>query len=357
MSRSPKHSRAAGSQKLPRFKAAAAKLGFDYGPNWSLASDAAVRRARIELQRERSIAASRDLEQFAKQLRASALAGDLPSPEVATLMRQATAARRLARKFSKCTSALVTNFDPEASELTIAHRHACKHRLCPNCAPSRARKQLVELFTAVQLLREVEPDTTFILLTLTKPLSSLGTLRDSLRTLGKNVRKLLKQTRIKVIVTGYVAVFEVTLRDGEKFHDHAHVLLCVDRTYRPQSALWVPQSEWVRLWAATYRTSQPLVVDVRFLKGQEPGAAPEELRKSLAELTTYLCAPLSLMTRDASDAGWHCNAPALLALAVATHRMRMIANGGTIKHARRIARQRREAQRRAERKAILTGAP
>lgn len=293
--------------------------------------------AAIELQRRQAQAAIPALARLGAQFFRQAQAANCTPAERDGLIRQSQQAWQVSRQLRRCTQSLVTTYRRDEQQLSVQHTEACKFKLCPHCARTKSVKRRAELTAAVRAIKEAEPDAKFILLTLTKPKSTVATLAESLRRLSKNVRRLLATPQLRRIVRGYVAVIEINYDpDTETFHDHSHVLIHVPVEYgRERPDLWAEQSLLVKLWSALYATDQRLVVDVRFVRA----ADDHELAKSFAELCKYLTSPISLFKRDPDQPDlWTCHARPMMALAAATHRMRLMTCGGTLAKARRVVR-------------------
>jgi len=211
-----------------------------------------------------------------------------------------------------CGETMETMECPKGDHRHVVRSTYCRDRMCPICAAGRARKMAREMTCEVGELIKRDPETHWILLTLTTPNVTDDKLHDEVRRVVGGWREMARRTTITGAAKGWVRRLELTYNAKEKTHHvHVHVMMAVDEDYYYNEKKYRTQAEFVEAWAKAIGHdlgNGPLIVDVR-----AADAAVEEVAK-------YCAKPWEI-----ADGG---NDPAIVAVVDAMKGVRTAAWGG-----------------------------
>lgn len=148
-----------------------------------------------------------------------------------------------AERMSKCGIYTRGLYCPKCKSFHTTRSSLCRDRLCPNCGWALSRKRARAVLYAVDHLSELQ-SLEVLHLVLTLKHDTETRLRDQLEALCKNVGKMLRYSRIKRYMLGYVRSIEIK-KGNAGFHPHAHVLLVMSPDY---NRAFIPQKDWIAMW-------------------------------------------------------------------------------------------------------------
>jgi hypothetical protein len=179
------------------------------------------------------------------------------------------------------------------------------------------------------------PKARFIMLTLTVPNCELGDLRLQLTEMNKAWRKLLTRKELKL--WGWIRSTEITRSAIDQAHPHYHALLMVPPGYF--STNYISQKRWTELWSQSFKSTEPLQVNVQAVKPRKGAlnqSESEQVISATVEVIKYAVEPMDALLDDTdiqkpgkrvrvSNQDW------LLGLTDQLHKTRLIATGGVLK--------------------------
>jgi plasmid rolling circle replication initiator protein Rep len=187
-----------------------------------------------------------------------------------------------AERTANCSTYLKFAECPNGHYKKLIDANFCRDRMCPMCNWRRTLKlqgQIFEIIHAAVYVRKMR----FIFLTLTVGNVSGENLDQTLTSMLKGFKTLIKREAVDKYVIGYVRNFEITYnKSRDDYHPHIHALLGVQPVYF--SCGYINQSKWIDLWQDILKLDYKPVVDVRTVK---PNKAGKSIETAVAETGKY----------------------------------------------------------------------
>ncbi len=245
---------------------------------------------------------------------------------------------RYADRMQDCGARLVFKFrlrDNCKARYSLQSARFCRVPRCPQCQRRRALKWNAKMRQVMPKVLADNPKARFIMLTLTVPNCELGDLRSQLTEMNKAWNKLVKRKELKL--WGWIRSTEITRSAIDQAHPHYHALLMVPPGYF--STNYISQKRWTELWSQSFKSTEPLQVNVQAVKpkkGASNQSESEQVISATVEVIKYAVEPMDALLDDAdiqkpgkrvrvSNQDW------LLGLTDQLHKTRLIATGGVLK--------------------------
>lgn len=243
--------------------------------------------------------------------------------DVAQIYAQNAEFERFAERMKSCSTWLQFGFK---DGLKLKEANFCRVRNCPVCQWRKSLLWKAMMFQTYDTLKELYPNHRWLFLTLTLRNPPVTELRDTLDTMHKAWRKLIKRKEFANVV-GWIRTTEVT-RDDKRpntyAHPHYHAMLLVKPSYFTHG--YVKQADWIRIWGECLQVNYAPNVDIRTVKPK--GEDDTRLRGVIAETLKYAVKP-SDMVGDGSpqSVAWFWEYTRQV------HKLRFVASGGVLKNA------------------------
>ena len=183
----------------------------------------------------------------------------------------------------------VLNFRRTENGLKLYQTYFCGSRLCPLCQWRRSMKQSNELSRVLDVAIEKEPTASFLFLTLTiKNVQGMDGLKTGINDLNQGFNRLFKYKKVAKNLLGYFRATEITVNDLDgSYHPHTHVLLMVKPTYFKNSANYIPQTQWTKLFRKALKIDYDPVVNIERVHRKSSEKGTTKLRDAAKEAAKY----------------------------------------------------------------------
>ncbi len=245
---------------------------------------------------------------------------------------------KYAERMQDCGARLVFKFrlrDNCRTRYKLQSARFCRVPRCPQCQGRRALKWNAKTRQIMPKVLADTPKARFIMLTLTVPNCDLKDLRSQLTKMQKAWVRLFARKELKV--WGWIRTTEITRSAIDQAHPHYHALLMVPPGYF--GANYITQQRWTELWSQSFKSTEPLQVNVQAVKpkkGASNQSESEQVISATVEVVKYVSKPSdSLLSDDElqkpgkrirmSNQDW------LLGLTSQLNKTRLIATGGVLK--------------------------
>jgi plasmid rolling circle replication initiator protein Rep len=241
-------------------------------------------------------------------------------------------------RMQDCGSRLVFKFrlrDNYKTRYKLQSARFCRVPRCPQCQGRRALKWNAKTRQIMPKVLADTPKARFIMLTLTVPNCELKDLRSQLTEMTKAWNKLIKRKELKL--WGWIRTTEINRSAIDQAHPHYHVLLMVPPTYFTNN--YISQKRWTELWSQSFKSSEPLQVNVQAVKpkkGVLNQSEAEQVISATVEVIKYAAKPSNWLLNDdeIQKPGKRVRMPNqdwLLEVTRQLHNTRLIATGGALK--------------------------
>ncbi|KRL98648.1 replication protein [Levilactobacillus hammesii DSM 16381] len=137
----------------------------------------------------------------------------------------------------------------------------------------------------------------FLFLTLTAENASGENLKQEVRKMGRAISKLFQYKKPAKNLLGYVRSTEITINKNGTYHQHMHVLLFVKPTYFKDSANYINQAEWSKLWQRAMKLDYQPIVNVEAVRSNK-AKGKNSLIASAQETAKYQVKSKDILTND-----------------------------------------------------------
>lgn len=200
-----------------------------------------------------------------------------------------------------CGSYLQFATDLEKTSKRLLHAQFCHNRMCPICNARKAATLQFELATNLRYLFD-KKNLRFAFLTLTVPNVPADQFQATLDRLHQSVYKMLHYKRLrgfgldkrtgkpfKGVIQGAFRKTEWTYnRQTNTYHIHAHLLLCVHKSYF-KSKYYISHAKWLAMWRKAYGDQSITQVHIERIKAKNGQKTPEnEIQSAVAEAAKYV---------------------------------------------------------------------
>ena len=230
-----------------------------------------------------------------------------------------------------CGTDLDFRLSEDFSETPKLYRaNFCKDRLCSMCGWRRSKK----IFSQVsKVMDKLEPDYSFIFVSLTVRSCSAGELRQIIDLLSYGYKKFVLIRSIKHAFKGYFKAIEVT-RHPEHFrsieyHPHLHCIFAVRKGYF-KGKDYIKHGALIQFWRQACGLDYDPVVDIRRVKPRIEDDGEINLKAAVCEVAKY-----SVKSSDILDGTPKMQEDAVLTLMTALSSRRLCSFGGVFKKAAR----------------------
>ncbi len=228
----------------------------------------------------------------------------------------------------------------EPTQLEFTHRRDCKSPICVLSARMRSRKLSKKLLAIIKRVKDANPSTTFVLLTVTSLNRPFDELAEMLDDLARAIERFFKLPEVKRAFTGAIIAFEVACRgtiNAPEAGAHAHILLACHADYfrrEGDGVRYLSQQRITVLFQRALRVDYRPLVWIERLRARDGSTGEASVRKACAEVAKYICKPAGLFTED--SAGLKADPRVIRVLARSLHRRRMLRLTGVFAAASRI---------------------
>lgn len=178
-----------------------------------------------------------------------------------------------------CATSLIYTVQPNGRK-RLKHANFCRVRLCPICQWRRSLKTFAHMSHIMAAVEDDRPRG-YIFVTLTVKNCSGDDLGHTLDNLTSGFTRLMNYARVNKAVKGWYRGIEITHNlTMDTYHPHIHMVCAVNKSYF-KNAEYIKQREWTSLWRKAARLSYDPRVDVRRIKGNDPGAVAEVAKYSV----------------------------------------------------------------------------
>lgn len=194
---------------------------------------------------------------------------------------------RYAERTKTCSEFLVyaNRLDLENGELVkkLTNANFCRVRLCPVCQWRRSLMWQARFYDAIPQIMEQYKGYRFLFLTLTVKNCPVTELSNTLVTMNKSFRKMLKYKALDSW-QGWLKTTEVTRNaQTNEAHPHFHILVMVKPSYFKKD--YIKQYEFVEMWQKALKIDYLPNVDIRTVKNKHNNK--EDLETAVQELLKY----------------------------------------------------------------------
>lgn len=195
---------------------------------------------------------------------------------------------RYAERTKTCSEFLVyanrMNLDTGELVKKLTNANFCRVRLCPVCQWRRSLMWQARFYDAIPQIMEQYAGYRFLFLTLTVKNCPVTELSNTLVTMNKSFRKMLKYKRIEGVMQGWLKTTEVTRNANDNTaHPHFHVLIMVKPSYFKKN--YIRHFEFVEMWQKALKTDYLPNVDIRTVKNKHNNS--DDLATAVQELLKY----------------------------------------------------------------------
>lgn len=201
-----------------------------------------------------------------------------------------------ANRVKECGEVLRFVADDEG-RLRLYQTWFCKSRLCPLCNWRRSMGQSNQLMQILDEAHKQRKTGRFLFLTLTAENASGENLKQEIRKMGRAVYKLFQYKKPAKNLLGYVRSTEITINKNGTYHQHMHVLLFVKPTYFKDSANYINQAGWSKLWQRAMKLDYQPIVNVEAVRSNKV-KGKNSLIASAQETAKYQVKSKDILTND-----------------------------------------------------------
>lgn len=201
-----------------------------------------------------------------------------------------------ANRVKECGEVLRFVADDEG-RLRLYQTWFCKSRLCPLCNWRRSMGQSNQLMQVLDEAHKQRKTGRFLFLTLTVENASGENLKQEVRKMGRAISKLFQYKKPAKNLLGYVRSTEITINKNGTYHQHMHVLLFVKPTYFKDSANYINQAEWSKLWQRAMKLDYQPIVNVEAVRSNK-AKGKNSLVASAQETAKYQVKSKDILTND-----------------------------------------------------------
>lgn len=201
-----------------------------------------------------------------------------------------------ANRVKECGEVLRFVADDEG-RLRLYQTWFCKSRLCPLCNWRRSMGQSNQLMQVLDEAHKQRKTGRFLFLTLTAENASGENLKQEVRKMGRAISKLFQYKKPAKNLLGYVRSTEITINKNGTYHQHMHVLLFVKPTYFKDSANYINQAEWSKLWQRAMKLDYQPIVNVEAVRSNK-AKGKNSLIASAQETAKYQVKSKDILTND-----------------------------------------------------------
>ena len=201
-----------------------------------------------------------------------------------------------ANRVKECGEVLRFVADDEG-RLRLYQTWFCKSRLCPLCNWRRSMGQSNQLMQVLDEAHKQRKTGRFLFLTLTSENASGENLKQEVRKMGRAISKLFQYKKPAKNLLGYVRSTEITINKNGTYHQHMHVLLFVKPTYFKDSANYINQAEWSKLWQRAMKLDYQPIVNVEAVRSNK-AKGKNSLIASAQETAKYQVKSKDILTND-----------------------------------------------------------
>ena len=151
----------------------------------------------------------------------------------------------------------------------------CKDRLCPACSWRWGKSITKEAVETLYRVKEIDPDSKFLFLTLTVRSVPGPEISEALNTMAEGFNRFVNNRAFKRRVKGFLKVLGLKFNhvDGT-FHFYYQLILCVSKSYKKnKKKLYWEMDDWARVWRQSARLTYDPHVWVREITGGDRGLA------------------------------------------------------------------------------------
>lgn len=245
---------------------------------------------------------------------------------------------KLADKIRSCSTFIEFKRNPDTGFLHLYRCFYCKNKLCYLCNWRRSLKNFYQLKTVLKKADEEKPGCRFIFLTLTAKSSDGKSLSKNIKEMNKAVSQLLRYSKVKKFLVGYVRATEITVNNGVevdeiKYHNHVHIIAMVNNYFSREH--YMNQQEWTKLWKQALKLDYTPVINVKAIKANNKKhlTAIDSVSR---ELSKYVVKPASYLAdkedgfNSQEDANKH-NINVIKCLSTQLHKLRRTSYGGLLR--------------------------
>lgn len=201
-----------------------------------------------------------------------------------------------ANRVKECGEVLRFVADDEG-RLRLYQTWFCKSRLCPLCNWRRSMGQSNQLMQILDEAHKQRKTGRFLFLTLTAENASGENLKQEIRKMGRAVYKLFQYKKPAKNLLGYVRSTEITVNKNGTYHQHMHVLLFVKPTYFKDSANYINQAGWSKLWQRAMKLDYQPIVNIEAVRSNK-AKGKNSLIASAQETAKYQVKSKDILTND-----------------------------------------------------------
>ena len=204
-----------------------------------------------------------------------------------------------------CNSVLTLKQFLDFHNTTTVHQtFFCKDRLCPICSVIRSMKLTAQNIKIFNRLRETQPGTRYLFLTLTQKnvpgellsheITRINKAFNSIFTLNKHKKKYNK---LRNTLLGTIRVIEVTKNDTDQtYHAHIHAILAVKPSYF-KGANYIKHEEYQSYWQEELDLDYLPQIRIQVPKPKNKSTKKtniDDLIEMIKEVSKYCVKPLSI---------------------------------------------------------------
>lgn len=190
--------------------------------------------------------------------------------------------------------------------LKLSQANFCRDRACPVCQWRRALRWVATMHQQLPAVNEKYPTHRWLFVTLTVQNCDIHDLRDTIQSMNKGFKSLIRTLKKKFPTIGYVRTTEVTRGKNDTAHPHFHVMMLVPASYFTIG--YIKQADWVTMWQDAMKLDYMPIVDVRAVKPKKnttQDAQNSAVSHAIAETMKYSVKPSDLLkTAHNGDYDW-----------------------------------------------------
>lgn len=149
----------------------------------------------------------------------------------------------------------------------------CRDRLCPACSWRWGRTVAKEAIETLHKVKEIDPDSKFLFLTLTVKSVPSSEITEALNSMTKGFTRLVNNRAFKMRVKGFLKVLGLKFNHTEgMFRLYYQLILCVSKSYKKnKKKLYWEMDDWTQVWRQSARLTYDPHVWVREITGGDRG--------------------------------------------------------------------------------------